>query len=134
MAPPPRFRQLSREDFREAPKWFEPLFTMLNEALGALSSAIDHRLTRTDNLQASEKIGLEFTTKGSLAATWPLVVKNTLPTQPKHVWVTKLEPTNGASVSSAWSMTWKLNQSNQIELELQGLAELTPYRLSIAYE
>lgn len=136
MAAPPRFKALSREDFRGAPEWFEPLFRLINESLSAIGNALDRRLTRTENLLAAEKVGAELTTRAVLADTWPLTIKNDLPgsVRPKHVWVTQLQRADGVRITDAWSMTWKLNGNGQLELELQGLAVSTSYRLSIAYE
>lgn len=134
MAAPPRFKNFSREDFRGAPTWFDPLFATLNESLGGLVNAISGRLTRSENFLAGEHMDKTFTTAATVGATWPLAFRNALPTKPKHVWVTSLRRADGAALSAAYSMTWDLAGDGGLRLTFQGLDASTEYRASIAYE
>lgn len=126
MALVPRFKSFTREDFRGAPDWFEPLFLTLNEVMGGLVAALSGRLTRADNFTASDKTGAEFA-----APTFHL--KNFLATKPKHFQCTKLERIDGAAISAAWSMTWAISATD-IVVTFQGLTAGDKYRASFIYE
>lgn len=134
MAAPPRFKAFARESFPDSPEWFAQFLLPLNEAVGGLVLAISRRLTRAENLFAAEKVRLAFTTRETLADTWPLKVKNELSVRPTHLWLTKLERDDGAAISSAFSLTWTVGKDGLLELTLQGLDAATKYHLSIAYE
>lgn len=133
MATPPKFKRFVREDFAGAPAWFEPLFVTLNEVLGAVVDGFSKKLTRSENFASQEK-QLEFTTESTGASPESLAVRNELSFRPKHCWVTSLERADGAAISSAFSMTWTLDQNNQLRLSLQGLSAATKYRMTIVYE
>lgn len=130
----PRFKRMSREDFAGSPAWFDPLFDVLNNVLGDTSNALTKNVTRSENLSATDKVGLTFKTRATIAETWPVVFKNSLATQPLHVVVSRFDRVDGAALTAAYSMTWKMNQSNEVELTFQGLDPSTDYRASVVYE
>lgn len=134
MAAPPRFKAFSREDFPDAPEWFTTFLLPLNETVGGLVNALSRRLTRSENLLAAGKTGIEFSTQATVDNTWPLRLKNELPIRPSHLWATRLERADGGHISTPWSLTWRLAQSGEVEIRMQGLTASTKYRLSIAYE
>lgn len=130
---PPRFKALSREDFRGAPSWFEPLFILLNEVLGGVVRGLAQGLTRRENFASGIQEDIVFTSDGSgFLMNHP--VKNQLPFRPSHCWVTRLARDDGAALLAPWSMSWKLNQKNQLEVSMQGLDDTAKYVMSLVYE
>lgn len=135
MAKPPRFNQFTADQYQGAPSWFVTQFLpQLSETLTTNRNALNKGITRGDNLAASEKIGIRFTTKATVANTWPLNVKNQLPTKPKHVQIGQIYRTDGKPMANAFSLSWVLDGSGNIALTILGLEASTSYSLSIAYE
>ncbi len=134
MAAPPRFKTLTREDFADAPPWFDRLVAMLNETLGALSGALARRLTRAENMLSGIREGATFTTAATVDDTWPVELKADPLVRPKHVWVTKFARQDGVPLSAAWSMSWGLTSAGNLGLTFQGLDASTQYVFSVVYE
>lgn len=134
MASPPRFRRIARESIPGAPAWVEPLLLILNGALGTIALALSGSLTRRENIRSADKVQFRLTTLAVVANTWPKAVKNELPVKVTHCACTYLAKASGAAITAAWSMTWKPNQRNEIELSFQGLEASTEYVATIAYE
>lgn len=133
MAPPPRFRTLTREMLPGAPKYVDGLVRWLNEVVPGLVDALDKRLTLSENLQAQEVVGLDFTPTSPLTS-FRLRVANKLVGPPKHCLVTQLAAAaDGAFPATAWSMCWALTQRNELEIAFQGLTVGTKYRVSLIY-
>ncbi len=132
MAPPPRIKGIARESIPGAPAWVDNLLLMLNEFFSQVGAALTRRLTRKENLLASGKTGIRFTTPA--AGIEPVPVAWDTVSRPEHVQVTKLEQANGTDIDDVWSCTWKVNQKGQILLRFQGLTASTEYFASILYE
>lgn len=132
MALTPRFRQLSLEDYPDAPAWLAPLFQTLNETLGGLVDAMNNGLTRSENLASRAKTGIAFRTPAS--GNVQVSFKNELAEAPKHVYATKLERKDGVAIAAAFSLTWALTSSGSIQCTLLGLVASTDYLLSVLYE
>lgn len=132
MAPPPRIRSISRESVPGAPAWMDPIFQILNEMFGQVSSMFAKRLTRTENLAGNQKSNIAFTTPASGNPSVP--VKWEMSSQPQHVVVSRLATADGSAIADAWSCTWKLLPDSQIQLTFQGLSVSTSYLCSILYE
>lgn len=133
MASPPRLRGLTREAFPDAPEWWSRVLGILSPFFLDTTNALTKGLTRKENMvgDASE---VTFTTKATVADTWPVPMKHRMTGRPGHWWCAGIEKTSGAALANAWSLTAKLNQSNQLELTFQGLEASTEYRARIMYE
>jgi hypothetical protein len=55
MAPVPRVKSLKREDYKQAPEWFDALLLTLNQNLGDVSQALSNGLTQAENGRAEFK-------------------------------------------------------------------------------
>lgn len=129
---PPRIKSFSRESVPGAPAFMEQVFLLLNEALSQISGALSRRLTRNENMYASEKMGCEFTTPATGVPT--LTIKWDVVSKPKHVDVTGLRRSDSAAITSAWSCTYDLTSTGNIQLSFQGLAASTTYRCNVRWE
>ncbi len=134
MSAPPRLRSLTRESTPDAPGWWDRVLTVLSPFVGDVSSALAKGLTRRENMRGDFNDAVRFTTKATLAATWPVSVKHSMGDRPTSCWLGDLVRADGAAIDDAFSMTWKLSQSNLLELTFQGLAVSTEYRATILYE
>ncbi len=134
MAGVPRFKRLSVEDYKGAPEWVEPMFRTLNEVVGGVVDGMSRRLTRSQNFLASEAVAREFKTANHASDTEPATVKPDISVRPRHVVLSKLEKVSGGKITTAFSMSWRLLQTGEIELTFQGLEADTDYRFSITYE
>jgi hypothetical protein len=56
MAPTPRVKSLKREDYKQAPEWFDALLLTLNQNLGDTSNALANGLTQVENGKAELKV------------------------------------------------------------------------------
>src|SRR5688572_24129300 len=133
MAAPPRPKSLGRDTIPEAPVWWDKVVSALNPFLTDVAAALDRGLSK-ENLLRGENTNVRFTTKATVADTWPVLVKPSLPMRPTHLQVTDMVKLDGSAPANAWSFTWKLSQSGMIELTGQGLEASTAYRISIVYE
>lgn len=136
MAAPPRFRAFSREAFPNAPAWFEPFLLAFNEVLGQISTALDGRLTRRENLLAGTKV-LEFRTAEVVGNTFPIGVKLPgFPITPTLVTLGKIETveSDATPITSAVSIVWRANATGFELTYVSGLTAQTKYRLTLAYE
>lgn len=93
MAQPPRFKTFKVEEFPGLPPAMRPFFDRLSEFSGSVSDALTQRLTRSENMRAGEQIGAIFTAPS-------LTIKSSMAVRPRHVWVTHLEPVNGATAAT----------------------------------
>lgn len=132
MAETPRFRQLSLQDYPEAPAWMAALFTVLNDTLGGLVNALNNGLTRSENLASKARVGIAFRTPASGNAT--LLFGNDLGATPTHVWPTKLARKDGTAIAAPYALTWSLNSGGQVQVTMLGLVASTDYLLSVLYE
>jgi hypothetical protein len=140
MARAPQLKALSQEDYKnldeKAAELVEKLFKSLNPFLTDVTNGLSQGLTREENLKSFLQSDYVFITKAAAADTFPITFKNRLPgnVAAKSVFVTKLQKTSGAAITTAWSMTWQANNAGDIQMWLQGLDPSIPYRLSFAVE
>ncbi len=132
MAQTPRFRTISREDYPDAPEWFDTFITSYNEAVGGLVDALDQGLTREENFASKGKTGIAF--KTTAAGNAVVDFANGLTTSPQHVWLTNLKRKDGAALTVPFSMTWTLSSKGTVQCTLLGLSASTDYLLSVLYE
>jgi len=99
MAPIPRVKSLKREDYPQAPAWFDQLLLVLNQQAGDVSHALSNGLTQTENGRAEFKtvdvvMPLEFPTWRVVGATG----------QPPFLngWFAYPDPTFGAPAFRMW--------------------------------
>ncbi len=133
MAPPPRIRTLSVEDYPGIPKEMEPLFGVLNDALTSIADALTKRLTLSENLQAGEAMDKEFKTADPVASTSPVLVKWVLPTTPRHLSITRMRTSDDVALTAAWSYSWDLQDPNLFAIRFQGLTASTSYKFNCLY-
>ncbi len=116
-----------KEDFPEAPEWFDKVMVPLNAFVTAVSQALEGRLT-TENFLAVQ-VPLTFTTSATAASTFPLKFKNKLlgGARPVEVRVAQIYKKSGVALSAAWSHEWVMNGNNEIELTMHGLENSTDY-------
>lgn len=133
MAQPPRIRGLSRENTPDAPAWWDRVLAVLLPFFSDTTNALTKGLTRRENMVGGTG-EVTFTTKGTVADTWPVAMKHDMASRPSDWWISRIEKTSGAALANAVSLTAKLNQKNQLELTFQGLEASTEYRARIMYE
>jgi hypothetical protein len=92
------------------------------------------RLTRGENLASVELRGLRFVTATPASDSQALRIAHDLVSRPKHAWVTQLARVDGAAISDAWSMSWRIATSGDLEVTFQGLADATEYLFSMVVE
>lgn len=134
MATPPAPLGLRIEDLGDVPEWGRLLIERLNEQSAAVSALLSGGITRTDNLAATEKLSVTFTTKAAAADTFPIKVAHGQPTPPKHVVCTRVERTDGTAITSAWSMTSSNSSDGLTLVSFQGLSNSTKYRANFTFE
>lgn len=134
MSAPPRLRGLSRETTPDAPGWWDRVLAVLSPFIGDVTASLSNGLTRKENFRSGVNENVRFATKATIADTWPVLVKNELNVRPYGCSLVDLERVDGADIDGAFSMTWKLNQKNQLGLTFQGLEASTEYRATIVYE
>jgi hypothetical protein len=134
MAPPPKPLNLRAEDMGDLPEWAQNLVEQLNTFAAQVNECLSKGITRTDNLQATGKVGLVFTTKATASDTFPIKVAHGLPQNPEHADCTKLERADGTAVSAAYSMTWSATSEGQALISFQGLSNSTKYRVNLTFE
>lgn len=133
MSSPARNR-LSGETAPDAPAWWKDrVLPVLQGALGDVSASLAKGLTRQANF-VGDSDDVSFTTAAVLADTWPVLRKHRMATRPQHVICSQIARKDGTALSAAWSMTWKLNQRNELELTFQGLSTSTDYVARVVYE
>jgi hypothetical protein len=116
-----------KEDFPEAPAWFDKVLGPLNAFMTAVSQALEGRLTTENFLAVREP--LTFTTASAAASTFPLKFKNKLlgGAKPVEVRVAQIYKKSEVAMSAAWSHEWVMNGKGEIELTLHGLENSTDY-------
>jgi hypothetical protein len=134
MSAPPRLKSITKEATPDAPGWWDRILTLLNPFLTDVQSALAKGLTRRENMRGDFNDAILFTTKATLAGTWPITVKHTMNSRPTACWLGDLERADGAAIDNPFSMTWKLNEQNMFALTFQGLDVSTEYRATILYE
>lgn len=132
MASPPSPLNLRIEDLGDVPEWGRMLVERLNEHASEVAAALSGGITR-ENLAATEKLQVTFTTKASAADTFPIKVAHGLPAPPKHVACT-IARADGAAITSAWSMTSTNASEGQALVTFQGLSNSTKYRVNFTFE
>ena len=85
MAPALRVRTLRREDYPQAPAWFDALLLVLNQALGDTANALNGGITFAENVRAELKtvevtMPAEFPTWRAIGATGQPAFKNSFAT------------------------------------------------------
>jgi hypothetical protein len=138
MAKPPKPLVLSVDALGgDAPEWAAQMFAQLNQWAAQVDECLSGGISRADNLAATEKLALVFTTKATAADTFPIKISHGLPTgKANHVVCTKLEfedDPDGA-ISNAYSMSWSNASDGQLLVRFQGLANSTRYRANFTFE
>lgn len=135
MAAPPSPLALRIEDLGDVPEWGRMLIERLNSFSQDAHQALARGVTRSENLQATEKLALVFTTETTAADTFPIKVAHGLSQNPKHIVCTHLEiASSGSPPGAAWSMTARPTSEGQVLVWFQGLANSTKYRVSMTFE
>ncbi len=134
MSAPPRLRSLSMETTPDAPGWWERVLAVLSPFIQDVSGALSKGLTRRENMRSNYNDKVRFTTKATLADTWPILVKNDLGMRAYACWLVDLVRIDGADIDYAPAMTWKHDDKGQFALTFHGLEASTEYRATIIYE
>ena len=133
MSTPARVR-LTAETAPEAPSWWkEKLLPVIQSALADVGNALKKGLTRRENM-VGDWDDVTFRTSAAVADTWPVPRKHRMAGKPEHVVCSRLKRKDGAAITAAWSMTWDLSGTNEIQLTFQGLSDATEYEARILYE
>ncbi len=109
MSQTPRFRTLSREDYPDAPAWFDTFLTLYNETTGGLVDALSGGLDDTNIRKQFE--ARSITTAATLEATFAggaVSFKNRIDVAPRKVTLAKCNPPSGTSFSGRTWTTFAL--------------------------
>ncbi len=132
MATPPKQGAITKDNFKEAPPWFERFLLLLNSFLTDVTAALNRGLTLRENLQTHLYEKLQITVPDSATG---IPFKNALSVVPLRVSVSQIEPVaTGAAISAAWSHTWTMNGQNEVLIKFQGLTAGTKYRVTVLLE
>ena len=135
MAASPKPLALRAEDLGDVPEWGRAMMERLNEFSAQVSECMSKGVTRGENLSATDKIDLVFTTQSTPANTFPIRISHGLANGvAKHVDCTKLERVDGTAISSAWSMTWGNTSEGMVNVTFQGLTGSVKYRANFTFE
>lgn len=134
MAAPPKPLNFRLDSLGNVPEWAQSVFESLNTFASQVNQALGHGISRSDNLAASEKLDLTFTTEAIAANTFPIKVSHGLSNAPKHLVCTKLGRVDGAVITNAYSMTWSATSGGQVQVSFQGLDNSTKYRVNLTFE
>lgn len=136
MATAPQPLSFRAEDLgSDAPEWALKTFDQLNAYGAQANEVLAKGITRGDNLAGTEKLGLTFTTSTPASSTPAVSVAHGLKTgTAKHVVLGKLERTDGAAITAAYSMTWRNGSNGQALLLFQGLSDTTKYRINLTFD
>lgn len=122
MAAPLSISRLSREDFNDAPGWFDRLLQWLNRLLEQLSFAIAGNLTFAQNIQSQEK---NFTvTAGAAAINNTLSFICTMKTPPTRLFLGKvtLQAGNYTPIGAAVFVEWRYDSGTVFITSIAGLS------------
>ena len=132
MAQLPSQQRLSREEFPDAPKWFDRPVSVLNSFMSGVYQALNGNLTFGQNVAGMFK---EFRlTAGAAAANNTFTFTHTLKKKPEGlipVQVTAVT-SNYSPVTSSVSLSWRLNEDGQIVIDaITGLTNGTAYDIRV---
>ena len=132
MAQLPQQRRISREDFTEAPHWFDKMILILTSFMNDVYQALNGNLTFADNV--SGMIKSFRITAGAAAANNTFTFTHTLKKKPEGVLLMQVTAVSGnySPVTSAVTLSWRLNDDGQIVIDaITGLTNGTSYDLRV---
>jgi hypothetical protein len=135
MAKLPILDRIRREDLPDSEDWVDNLIRPINRFMEAVYGALNLNLTLDENLAAQTK-SIDFTTRSDYvsASAWDTIAfAPTTRNRPSVAWVGKISNlTTGAAIKAAVSISWKMNDSEQVQIDwVGGLAASTRYLLTV---
>lgn len=132
MAKLPSQRRLSREDFTEAPQWFDKAIGILSGFMNDVYEALNQSLTFTENVNSMIKTFR--ITAGAASTNNTFTFTHTLKKKPDGVIPLQVTEVSGnyVPVANAVTLSWRLNESQQIVIDaITGLTNTSIYDLKI---
>lgn len=139
MAKLPIGDRLSREDFQDVPKEFEPilerLLFQLNNFLTTVYDALNKNLSIPDNIIGQYK-SFQITA-GALASNNTFTFTHTLKVKPTGVTIVAMTQVAGVytPITAAFSCSWHLDKNNLIVIDaIPGLTNGQKYNITVRVE
>jgi hypothetical protein len=136
MSAPPKPLRINREDFPDAPDWFDDLARQVNEWAKSVTDTLQGSVS-ADNLQVHD-VTRELVTPASPAADtppFPVLITPSFSAKPTRVTVSKVENLDsGAANSSPISCDWKWDGKLVLVRYVHGLSASTRYAVTFRVE